>query len=298
MSKPIFGSEPLFLVGTGRCGSTVLHRMLAEHPHLAFISRVLTRFPTRLDLQRAALRLWDFSLLPSRLRERVGPTEGWPFWDHHIPGFSTPYRDIRRDDVSAKAEATTHKLFAEMTAGSRQRVLVKFTGWTRLGFVKHVFPSAKIVHIIREPHPVVRSMLDVSWWHGWGGPEKWRWGPLSEGEQRVWASHGQSFVVLAAIEWAKIMRAYRESLEVLSPEDRADVLEVCYDELCNAREETMSKLLDFASLPDDTGYRARLDHFVLRSQDGKWRSDLSETQQHSLEHALDELGWQELMGKR
>lgn len=34
---------PLVVIGLGRSGSSVLHRMLAEHPRLAWLSRVAAR---------------------------------------------------------------------------------------------------------------------------------------------------------------------------------------------------------------------------------------------------------------
>jgi len=29
-------NKPIFIIGTGRCGSTIFHRMMAEHPHVAW----------------------------------------------------------------------------------------------------------------------------------------------------------------------------------------------------------------------------------------------------------------------
>jgi hypothetical protein len=43
--KPI--TKPIILVGTGRCGSTVFHRLLATHPRLMWLSGFAYQFPSR-----------------------------------------------------------------------------------------------------------------------------------------------------------------------------------------------------------------------------------------------------------
>ena len=36
--------KPIFIIGTGRCGSTLLYRILALHPELAFLSNINEKF--------------------------------------------------------------------------------------------------------------------------------------------------------------------------------------------------------------------------------------------------------------
>ena len=286
--------HPLFIVGTGRCGSTVLHWMLAEHPSFAFLSRVLSRYPSKLRWQRLAMHAWDSPVTPRRVRTLVGPSEVWPFWEYCYPGFSTPYRDLRTDDVSQKAKYTLNHVFSELTTRRRSRLLVKLTGWTRVGFIKEAFPDAKIIHIIRDPHPVVNSTLNVQWWHGWHGPSQWRWGPLTPEEEGVWKRHGESFLVLAAIEWTKIMRAYRESIDRLPSSQKGDVMEVRYVDLCHDTKAVMSRILAFAGLPEAARFDRTLSRYNLASQDRKWQQNFTDAQQEELNTALEELGWQRL----
>ncbi len=40
-------NKPIIIVGTGRCGSTIFHRLLAKHPNAMWLSGFCDRFPTR-----------------------------------------------------------------------------------------------------------------------------------------------------------------------------------------------------------------------------------------------------------
>ena len=37
--------RPIFIVGTGRCGSTILYQLLSNHPQLGWISSWVDAFP-------------------------------------------------------------------------------------------------------------------------------------------------------------------------------------------------------------------------------------------------------------
>ena len=48
---------PIFVVGTGRCGSTIVYSMLAMHPELAWIPSWMNVLPT-MPIVSAINRLW------------------------------------------------------------------------------------------------------------------------------------------------------------------------------------------------------------------------------------------------
>ena len=287
-------SQPIFIVGTGRCGSTVFHRLMAEHFRVAFLTGFLNKFPDRLAVHRAIMHGWDLPVIGNLLRRFLGPSEGWDFWEHHVPGFRRPCRDLRADDVMPKIARGLLSVFSQLVTPTRSRLVIKLTGWTRIGFIKKVFPDAKIIHIIRDPQPVVSSMLNTMWWHGWAGPLQWRWGPLSLEEEAVWKRYDRSFLVLAAIEWKKIMEAYRESLMELPPPMLGDVLEIHYQDLCGKTEEVIREALSFTSLSNDRRFSTALARYNMKSQDHKWTEYLTEAQQDALNQALEDLKWKEL----
>lgn len=64
--------------------------------------------------------------------------------------------------------------------------LHKFTGWPRAGFAHAIFPEARFRHVIRDGRAVANSLIQMSWWSGFGGPENWKWGQLSDEDLSAW----------------------------------------------------------------------------------------------------------------
>ena len=99
------GQRPLIVVGTGRCGSTFLHRLLAFHEELGWLSTFNETFPRQPWLSVFS-RL--YAALPRDLKERRDlrdPFERIGFWESYLPGFSRreahgPGGDRRGDDRS------------------------------------------------------------------------------------------------------------------------------------------------------------------------------------------------------
>lgn len=83
------GQRPVIVVGTGRCGSTFLHRLLAFHEQLGWLSTFNETFPHRHRLS-AFSRLYA-APLPQRVKEMKAfpkPFEAYRFWETYLPGFS------------------------------------------------------------------------------------------------------------------------------------------------------------------------------------------------------------------
>ena len=56
--------EPIIIVGTGRCGSTVFHHLLSKHSKLAWLPGALCRrFPQKPELQNLFNRGLDYPIL-------------------------------------------------------------------------------------------------------------------------------------------------------------------------------------------------------------------------------------------
>jgi len=282
--------RPIFIVGTGRCGSTILNKMLAEHPHLAFLTTASNALPRHLKLQKLVLKLWNIPVIGSLLRLRLIAGEGWNFWDQYIPGFSRSYRDFRADDITQMQKSKLSKDLPKLLTNKRNRLLIKFTGWTRIGFIKEEFPDSKIIHITRDPRSVVNSMLHIDFWTGRLGPYHLNWGGLTQEEMEIWDKYDQSFIVLALIEYKRIMAAYQESLDALSDNHRQDVLEISYSQLCGNHVQKMDEVLDFCELDKPHKFINEISNYKLKSMNDKWKSNFTSQQQVILEKAIEELG--------
>ena len=128
--------KPIIIVGTGRCGSTLFHRLLANHPQLMWLSGFTYRYPAQAGSGTAGrLRRWTFRSLRRLLADKVRPGENYRFWDHYcLRLFRALPRPRSASDVSARVKKQIHAAFEPMLSSKRDRLLIKITGWPRIGY--------------------------------------------------------------------------------------------------------------------------------------------------------------------
>jgi omega-hydroxy-beta-dihydromenaquinone-9 sulfotransferase len=277
--------KPIIIVGTGRCGSTVFHRLLARHGRLMWLSGFAERYPDRRAWNRRAVTAMGNPLLRRLFGEKVRPAEAYSFWDHYAYGFSEPCRDLVRTDVTPRVRKNVRAALEAMLTPARDRMLIKITGWPRIGYLNGIFEDAKFVHILRDGRSVANSLLHVNFWRGWHGPQGWRAGLLSAEDEATWESYDRSFVALAGIEWRIQMRAMDAARHALDPKL---FLEVRYEELCRHPLETFRRVLDFVELPSSADFERHIEAASLRDMGDRWRGDLTPEQQAVLDELLRE----------
>jgi omega-hydroxy-beta-dihydromenaquinone-9 sulfotransferase len=278
-------TKPIIIVGTGRCGSTVFHRLLATHPQLMWLSGFSLRYPTRPTWNKWAVEAMGNPLLRRLFGERIRPGECYRFWDTYAYGFSEPCRDLVRTDVTARVKKRVRGAIQPMLTPARNRFLAKITGWPRIGFLNEIFEDAKFIHIIRDGRAVANSLLHVSFWRGWYGPQGWRAGLLSAEDQATWESYDRSFVALAGLEWRIQMRAIDAARERLDPKL---FYEVKYEDFCRQPLETYRQVLEFAELPESAELERQVKAASIESTSQRWRDDLTPGQQAILDGLLRE----------
>jgi sulfotransferase family protein len=277
--------KPIIIVGTGRCGSTVFHRLLATHPQLMWLSGFCDHYPTKPAWNRWAVTAMGNPLLRWAFGGKIQPGETYQFWNHHAYGFAEPCRDLVRSDVTVRVKRQVRAALEPMLTSQRNRLLIKITGWPRIGFLNEIFEDAKFVHIVRDGRAVASSLLHVNFWRGWMGPQSWRAGLLSPEDQATWESYQRSFVALAGLEWRIQMRAIDAARRASGP---APFLEVKYEEFCDQPMETCRRVLEFAELPASAEFERQVKAAKLRSTSQRWRDDLTPGQQAVLDDLLRE----------
>jgi omega-hydroxy-beta-dihydromenaquinone-9 sulfotransferase len=278
-------SKPIIIVGTGRCGSTVFHRLLARHPRTMWLSGLSDRFPTRTDWNRRAVSMMHQPLLRRLLGGKVQPSEAYLFWDYHAYGFSAPCRDLVRGDVTARVRKQVRGALDPMLTPAHNRLLLKITGWPRIGYLREIFEDARFVHIVRDGRAVASSLLHVDFWRGWQGPHGWRAGLLSPEDEAAWEGSARSFVALAGLEWRIQMRAIDAARRGLGPDQ---FLEIRYEDFCRQPWETCRRVLEFAELPPSPAFEREVKAEPIRDMTNRWRGDLTQPQQDLLDDLLRE----------
>ena len=297
----------VFMIGTGRCGSSILARVLASHPDVGFISQIdwrLERFSRLLPSQSALFRglgrpiegrvvetrkrrvRGSVSRAASALRAGAGPWEAYRSLIKEVsPMIAFPCRDLVAEDAAPWVRARFGRFFRERAHAERKPVFLhKFTGWPRARFINAVFPTAKFVHVIRDGRAVANSLLQVGWWHGYRGPPEWTFGPLRPDYAEEWEGSNRSFSMLAALEWKTLMDAFELSEKEI-PSDRW--LNVRYEDFVNTPRETVSQILGFAGLSWTEAFERQFVTWNIREdRKAAYLDDLSSTDVKRLTQSL------------
>ncbi len=286
--------------GTGRSGTTLVQEVLSRHPGTGFISGLDDKVPRlnsrgrlngrlyRLAPQRpAAMRaLAESGKLLERGRIRVAPSEAYRLIDRHVmAGFSTPCRDLGAADLTPHLKGRVVDFFESRERAQGCDVLLQhLTGWPRTGFLQAALPDLRVIHVVRDGRAVANSWLQMGWWDGWGGPDKWIYGPLPRDLRQEWEDHGRSFPVLAALGWKMLMAAYAQARDAL-PEGQW--MDVRYEDILASPRERFAAMLEFLGLDwnevFDAGYRR---HEVNPGRADSYRHELSSRDVEEIEQVI------------
>lgn len=237
LRKPV---SPIFILGTGRSGTTVLGVVLSMHRDVGFLNEPKAIW--------AALRD-DEDLIGSyhrgNARYRLGP-----------------------EDVSPDLCGAAHRIYgAYLRLSMTRRIVDKYPELIfRVPFVRQIFPDAKFLFLSRNGWDTCASIDNWSArfgaegrsreTHDWWGVDRRKWNLLVDQlvpEHADLAPHVGALRELldqramAAVEWILTMR---EGLRLLErhPED---VMHVRYEALCRAPDAVCRSIADFVGLEED-----------------------------------------------
>lgn len=279
-----------FIVGTGRCGSTLLHEILAKHEDVSFFSNFEDNHKKLGFIGPYAGALYrnnHFSF--SRVgKKRFAPSEAYQLIARKIsPIYVRPYRDLTAEDLTPWMKKRFYDYFYKSYIRyGKPGFIHKYTGWSRLGFFAEIFPEAKFVHIVRDGRAVANSWLQMTWWGGYEGVDNWLWGPLSKEDYQEWENNNRSFVSLAGISWRMLMDSYEKASSEL---DQERYLQIKYEDFLTNPRDQMKKVLEFSGQEWDENFEKQFNRFEIRkSRERAFEDDLSPEQLEVLQNCLQE----------
>ena len=268
-------TRPVFVIGSGRCGSTLVHEVLARHE--------LTGFVTNLDdLKLGRSSAWQnrvWRRLPAEVTRKGGtrfaPSEGYRVLAREVsPMLVDPVRDLNARDATPWLRERMVTFVEDRSRRLAAPVFLhKFTGWPRTGFLRACFPDALFIEVVRDGRAVANSWLQMPWWRGHRGPEDWHFGPLPADLQRLWEEKDRSFPVLAALAWRRLMASYDEARSEV-PADRWH--RIRYEDLVESPRVVLTELLGTMGLTWTDSFAAGFDRYHFSAARAEaYRDDLS-----------------------
>lgn len=275
-------NQPIFIVGCGRSGTTIISRLLAGHTHLGWFSNHMRRF-RGLPLLASLNSLYQKPGFARRYRDKwwlPKPDEAYNLWDmfHPVenPISSPPLTEI--DAATADIEGMRQFIANILHFSRRARFMNKNTRNTRRSRYLHtIFPDALFIHIIRDGRAVVHSLLNVGWWSNlsiW-----WADGKTPTQLQQA----GTDPLLVAARMWESDVARMLHDKEYI-PENQ--YIEVRYEILMQDPISEMKRVLNFCDLPWTEDFQKHLVTFNLESKNFKWADRFTIHQISSIEEEI------------
>lgn len=270
-------NKPIIIVGTGRCGSTLLHRLLALHENVGWLSPYNEVLPEQSWLSRFSnLYRWQpLGHMVRHLRFFPKPFESYRFWEHYLPGFSRRDRPLTAADVPTEAIEPVRRAVSRVLAHQgRSRLLVKVTGWARVAYFNRIFPEAQFIWLNREHRAVVSSWVRAGWLDVTSPPDSntWQWGQPPAEYEALWQELGGGPLLAAALKIQLDLDDIRHNLAHFPTR----AMQVQFEELITRPEETLRTICDFCGLPWTSGFARAVGTREFYDPTDKWKRFLSE----------------------
>ncbi|MCI0399036.1 MAG: sulfotransferase [Chloroflexi bacterium] len=269
--------KPIIIVGTGRCGSTMMHRLLARHEDVGWLSTFNEVLPTFAWLSVFS-NLYRLPWLGRKIKHLPffpKPFEAYRFWEHYLPGFSRRDRPLTAEDVPAEGIAPVRRAVEQLLKfQNKDHFLIKVTGWSRMAYFDRIFSDALFVFLKREHRSVVSSWVQAGWLDVTSGLDEgsWQWGEVPADYRQLWEELGRGPLLSAAVK----IQMDLDDIERNVTQFPERSYELQYEELIMQPEQTLRPLLAFCGLDWTPQFERVVKGMAFYNPVNKWRKYLSE----------------------
>ena len=282
-------SGPVFLVGTGRCGSTIVDSILSMHPQLAWMSSWVDTFP-RFPALAIGNRIWGISALNRFLESRYFPTPVEPY--DTFKKITQHFRsETMENEVVTEAREKIVPLIEKIRRyHGRPRYLAKLVGRpVKIELFAHLFPDARFVHVARKMKPTLSSLMKIHFYRDWGPIDDWYWDDIPEAYMDFYEREGRAEELGAAIRLYMNRRQLDLQLQRVEP---SRWMELRYADFVEDPVCQIHAVCDFCQLPMDMAYEKSVrQRDVYPGTEDKWKNTFDEHQIARLDRFSEIVGW-------
>lgn len=202
-------NDPMFFIGEGRSGTTIIFEAFAKHPNIAFLSNYTDKFfypqfgfVHRLFKKYGKKPQYANNTFKNKFLPKT--SEAYDTWNKLVGNkFS---RTFMRDIKATKNDSKRVKNYINQVVKyqNKKYFSTKLTGPPRITFLNSIFNNSKFVNIIRDPRAVVASLLNVDFRKKKGFKESFWKNTLTDYLYDKWVKYNKKSIALLALEWLAI----------------------------------------------------------------------------------------------
>ena len=226
---PVKGiKRPLFIIGCGRSGTTILGTILSMHGKVTYLNE--------------PRKLWTAAYPKTNI------------WKNDRSG-NRGNLSLTAADTERRSSKRLSRLFRFETIKTGKPVLIEKlpANSFRLQFIRKIFPDARFIHLYRNGLEVARSIEKFCQEGKWFCANPYKWKQLSHLAR---SSNGTAalpelctdYFYMGLLEWRLNTAAVTGFLELIP---KAAYIEISYNDLLDNPGDTISRILDFIGLEPD-----------------------------------------------
>ncbi|WP_169516976.1 sulfotransferase family protein [Azohydromonas australica] len=280
----------VFILGSGRSGTTLLYKLLAAHPAVGYLSNYQSRLPALPGLAmmhqipRRSMALKRKAWFGGQGNAYFEGRRGWSqFW---IPAPAeaesvferagippTPPHDFVLAETGLGRLRNTFE--SVLQQGGGDVVVCKRTANNRrVAVLRQAFPRCKFVHLVRDGRSVADSLVRVGWW----ADHQLFWAGKTPRELKA---EGVSELHIAARNWVEGMHQIERGLQTV---EAASKHTLHYEQLLADPHDELRKLLRFMGVQAyaDREYEDFIASLSIKPVDASWRRKWSAADRESV----------------
>lgn len=257
---------PVYVIGAGHSGTTILYRMLSMHPEMGWLSQLSQRsgtIPGRLRIPRHnQLDRWLRRRTRFDWRKEIGvlkrhvvphPAEAARTWEYIIP-------TVNFVGVDESIVRLRRIIEAERSFWKKDIFIAKLPRlFEHMDVLLGAYPESRFVHIVRDGRAMAASMRHQGLLRGFSSHDALRW---------------------SAAWWCRVVKTMDEY------SDTAEITTIRYEDLCTDVRGSVAELVTFCGLETSTFPFDRCPPSLTPTND-RWLVSLS-PEEHAI--LLDEQG--------